>query len=120
MGNILVTGNGFDLYHDLNTRYYDFVKFVEKCQNEMPEEIQKICRGNTFLKYFVALCKADNNWIDCEAEIRNVVLVLQKVINHNNMGIKSVINLEDVFAIDRYSAILGYLDKYITIIKAFL
>lgn len=29
MKNILIIGNGFDLAHDLNTSYKDFVKFCE-------------------------------------------------------------------------------------------
>ena len=28
--HILVLGNGFDLYHGLNTRYYNFVNFCQE------------------------------------------------------------------------------------------
>lgn len=31
--NILVIGNGFDLAHDLPTRYQDFLGFVERFLN---------------------------------------------------------------------------------------
>lgn len=117
MSNILVLGNGFDLYHGLQTRYYDFIKFAKECPNGISEEIKKICGENTFLKYFIDMCEADCNWIDCEDEIRNVVLVLQELINSKNNGIKGVTDLRNILASDKNGTILNYLHKYICIMQ---
>lgn len=118
MSNILVLGNGFDLYHGLQTRYYDFIQFAKNCpDNNAPEEIKNICEQNTFLRYFIDMCEADCTWIDCEEEIKNVVLVLQKVINSKNNGIKSVIDLRDMLSYDGDNTILSYLKKYIFIMQ---
>ena len=80
--NILVLGNGFDLYHNLKTKYYDFVQFACKIENQKDgdDRIKNICKENSFIQYFKRICDANNNWIDCEKEIENVVHTLQKII----------------------------------------
>ncbi len=65
--NILVIGNGFDLYHGLKTGYYDFVKYAEKTKyNE-----------NLFIKYFVKVINENDGWIDCEGEMEYLINLFQ-------------------------------------------
>lgn len=83
MGNILVLGNGFDLYHGLKTKYYDFVQFVKNPPSDTRQKIKQSCKQNTFLQYFIKVCEINDNWIDCEEEIGRVVLLVQKIINNS-------------------------------------
>ena len=73
----LVTGNGFDVYHKLQTKYIDFVKFT-KAQSELQSnnKIETICKTNPFIKHFIDVVdwdSEDNKWIDCEEEINVIV-----------------------------------------------
>ena len=91
--NILVVGNGFDLYHDLNTKYYDFVQYAKNLSkgsiNNFAQGIN-IARGNPFLKYFYKVAKLNDGWIDCEEEIENVILTIQKLLDfRRNNGDRS-------------------------------
>lgn len=81
--NILVIGNGFDLHHNLKTKYFDFVKFTKEIANmkDIPEEIINKCKNNIFLVYFQKVCEITRNWIDCEQEIENIASTLQDLIN---------------------------------------
>lgn len=84
INNFLVIGNGFDLYHGLKTKYYNFVQYAkelaEGTQMGLSEDTQ-IAKTNFFLKYFYKVCEVNDNWIDCEREIENVILTLQKLLN---------------------------------------
>ena len=81
--NILVIGNGFDLHHNLKTKYFDFVEFTRNSidMTDIPDEIKNKCKNNIFLKYFRKVCEVTRNWIDCEKEIENVASTLQDLIN---------------------------------------
>lgn len=84
INNFLIIGNGFDLYHNLKTKYYNFVQYArelsEGTNSDSSEDIQ-IAKTNFFLKYFYKVCEVNDNWIDCEREIENVILTLQKLLN---------------------------------------
>ena len=103
-GNILVLGNGFDLYHGMATKYYDFVEFTEeqmdralpiyedsliikRLRKDMEEdrreeeEVVRICKRNPFLKYFRKIKKEGKLWIDCEKELAEVVSVISRLLN---------------------------------------
>lgn len=67
--NILVIGNGFDIYHRLPTKYIDFVNNSE-VQNQ----------DNMFIRYFQKVVKENQTWIDCEQEIKRVVKVIFEVL----------------------------------------
>lgn len=62
--DILILGNGFDLAHELDTRYTDFLDYCQK--NDIV--------GNVWLKHFI-LSKQNlgNKWIDLEDEIYQVI-----------------------------------------------
>lgn len=72
--NILVIGNGFDIYHGLPTKYIDFVN--------NPEIKNK---DNIFIKYFQKVVNENQTWIDCEQEIKRVIKtvfdVLEKIMS---------------------------------------
>lgn len=81
--NILVIGNGFDLHHNLKTKYFDFVEFTKNSIDmaDIPDEIKNKSQNNIFLKYFQKVCEVTRNWIDCEKEIENMVYVIQDLVN---------------------------------------
>lgn len=64
--NILVIGNGFDLYHNLQTGYTDFVEYTVK--NEIGVQ-------NGFIRFFQKQLNGSDEikWIDCESEIARIV-----------------------------------------------
>lgn len=79
--NILVIGNGFDLYHNLKTNYIDFVKFAQ--------ELTKTTKGtkgrdwaisNSFIKCFIKVATENQSWIDCESEIEIIITMFLKII----------------------------------------
>lgn len=79
--NILVVGNGFDLYHNLKTNYIDFVKFAQ--------ELIKTIKGtkgrdwaisNSFIKCFIEVATENQSWIDCESEIEIIITMFSKII----------------------------------------
>lgn len=76
---ILVIGNGFDLYHGLRTRYYDFVQYTRQFHRN--SSIAEICKGNNILKYFQNVVDKNDEWIDCEERIAFVVDLFSKVIS---------------------------------------
>lgn len=74
--NILIAGNGLDLYHGYKTSYVDFLKYAKE---------QK-WTDNCFMKEFIASVQADGlalenyddncqnkKWIDCEEEIKDII-----------------------------------------------
>lgn len=113
MGNILVLGNGFDLYHGLKTKYYDFVQFVKNPPMDTEHRIKQICDQNTFLQYFIKVCEINDNWIDCEEEIERVVLLVQKIINNSYIAENGVTRFnEDVTISNIEFIIMQQLKKY--------
>ena len=46
--NILVIGNGFDLAHDLPTRYWDFLMFIKAIREVGSFEKEKLQMNDTF------------------------------------------------------------------------
>lgn len=110
MGNILVLGNGFDLYHGLKTKYYDFVQFVKNPPSDTEERARRICSQNIFLQYFIKVCEINDKWIDCEEEIEKVILVLQKAVDiQSNKENRKLYNDE---ISDIEEVIIGCLEKY--------
>ncbi len=101
---ILVLGNGFDLAHDLPTKYADFLMFIRaftdyhagrQCKEEYQqfftaikgtpvydEIVEHISTNNRLLKYFLDIyeerCgRGKTGWIDFESEISNIVKRLE-------------------------------------------
>lgn len=74
--NILVIGNGFDLYHGLKTSYFDFVEYTMRpISNNQMEQIRK---NNPLIWYFQQVANANDGWIDCEETINDVITSLKK------------------------------------------
>lgn len=100
--NILIIGNGFDLAHDLPTKYENFLDFTnvylgktcfdseyidsfreyfERIKQTAPsvyEEIGSLIKDNVWLKHFNAVYEERRKegkigWIDFESEISNIV-----------------------------------------------
>lgn len=70
--NILVIGNGFDLYHGLATRYIDFVD-VTRNNSDL--------KKNPFIKTFQLMADANDGWIDCEETIYRIVKLFDNILN---------------------------------------
>lgn len=70
--NILVIGNGFDLYHGLATRYIDFVD-VTRNNSDL--------KKNPFIKTFQLMVDANDGWIDCEETIYRIVKLFDNILN---------------------------------------
>lgn len=108
--NILIIGNGFDLAHDLPTKYENFLDFTnaylripcfdskytasfnnyfKRIKQENPfvyEEIGSLIKDNVWLKHFNAVYEERRKegkigWIDFESEISNAVQALDGAIS---------------------------------------
>lgn len=77
--NILVIGNGFDLYHELKTKYIDFVRSTEK-NHELSRE--------PFIKCFQVLADANDGWIDCEDTIYRIIKLFDDILNERGAANK--------------------------------
>ena len=79
--NILVIGNGFDLYHGLKTKYIDFVNYSRNTTKDIgTKKIRKILNGNLFINWFKNVAEENQGWIDCEKEIENIILLFKKIL----------------------------------------
>lgn len=84
--NILVIGNGFDLYHDLKTNYTDFVKFCEELlETEKGTKGKKWAISNSFVNCFIKVISENQKWIDCEREIEKIVVMFLKIMYDRNV-----------------------------------
>ena len=85
---LLVIGNGFDLAHNLPTRYTDFLRYCKEYNekdpvsnsNEINQEFLDFIKNNIWFKYFIRLDKTDeeNTWIDFEKEIAYIIDFLEE------------------------------------------
>lgn len=79
--NILVIGNGFDLYHGLKTKYTDFVDYARNITNDIgTKKIRKIFNYNLFINWFKNVANENQGWIDCEIEIEKILMLFKKII----------------------------------------
>lgn len=127
--NILMIGNGFDLYHGLKTKYSDFLNFVEQINgssldniftdeeiklfknndsnNERTAFLCHLYQENIWYEYLKERYKANQsnmqNWIDFEREIEHVIILLEKYFTYKN-GSKN----EDKVIFDLYSRKFDY------------
>ena len=88
--NILVIGNGFDLYHGLDTNYIDFVRFAEDLiEIKTKETGRKWAINNSFIQCFVKVATENQTWIDCEKEIEIIVTMILKILYDRNVFYKN-------------------------------
>ena len=84
--NILVIGNGFDLYHELKTSYTDFVRFCEEIlKTEKGTKGRKWAISNSFVNCFIKVASENQKWIDCEREIEKIVTMFLKIMHDRNV-----------------------------------
>lgn len=84
--NILVVGNGFDLFHGLNTRYMDFVNYTKEIEKpEATKRIRGLCYNNVFIRCFNKLANENQQWIDCEKEIDDIVSIFKKIVSDRSV-----------------------------------
>lgn len=84
--NILVIGNGFDLYHGLKTNYMDFVRFCkELIETEKGIKGRNWAISNSFVKCFINVASENQSWIDCEREIEAIVTMFLKILFDRNV-----------------------------------
>lgn len=78
---VLVLGNGFDIYHGLKTGYGDFIKYT---QQEAQSNPSSVCARNPFLQYFREVYEGNGNWIDCELELERVIRSIISILGACN------------------------------------
>ncbi len=84
--NVLVIGNGFDLYHGLKTNYMDFVKFaVELSKSVKGTKGRKYALNNIFIQSFIKVASENQSWIDCEKEIEIIITMILKILYDRNV-----------------------------------
>lgn len=84
--NILVIGNGFDLYHELKTSYINFVRFCEELlKTEKGTKGRNWVISNSFVNCFIKVASENQKWIDCEREIEKIVAMFLKIIYDRNV-----------------------------------
>ena len=73
--DILILGNGFDLAHDLKTKYSDFLEYCQKQFSRVVvyKPTDKFY-NNLWIRHFLNVQqKMGEKWIDLEEEIYKVV-----------------------------------------------
>lgn len=79
--NILVIGNGYDIAHGLETKYDDFINFIQRVEDddsfiedEADREFMHRCvKENGFLQFFLAYTNEVPGWVDLERLLATVV-----------------------------------------------
>jgi len=85
--NILIIGNGFDIAHGLQTRYSDFLDFVNGLNDNKDssakhfDEIKQLSKDNIWITYFSTIAFKEN-WVDFEDEILQVIQRLNVLLAH--------------------------------------
>lgn len=101
--DILILGNGFDLSHNLKTKYSDFLYY---CKNKYSiNDFGAICNPNNdtnnfWLRHFIINELSNNNWFDFEEEIYNVIKIINYSLftNRDNTNVKRLFPREYEFA----------------------
>ena len=106
--NILVVGNGFDLYHGLKTKYYDFVQYTKERNSN--NAFSDVCRENNIIKYFQKVVDKNEGWIDCEERLAYIVKLFSKIITKLEATSHLHIPTKDFTSEERFT--LESMDKY--------
>lgn len=102
--NILVIGNGFDLYHGMKTNYIDFVRFSKELI-KIKERVdgRKWAINNSFIRCFIRIALENQSWIDCEKEIEIIVTMILKILYDKN-----VFNANSIYIEKNKSSLTSY------------
>lgn len=119
MANILVLGNGFDLYHSLKTRYSDFINAAKKpnfpTNSSTEQKIIDLAERNPIFQYLKTCDSLGDGWIDFENEIRIIVDSLSKLIHQFEHSISRTLSFsinDGRILSKRDQAILLYFKEY--------
>lgn len=83
---MLVVGNGFDLAHDLPTKYQHMLNELSSLSSDSEDELWLPCKDikrfkqNPFIRYFMVQNDL-NGWTDFETEIREIVHYFKRTPN---------------------------------------
>lgn len=105
ISNVLLTGNGFDLYLGFKTKYSDFLKSINIINEELNEadylskivsllevnidnstllkyknEVKKLIGNNYFLDYFISFYNSELTWADFEIELENIIKTFDSLL----------------------------------------
>lgn len=120
--NILVIGNGFDLYHGLKTKYIDFVDYTRyTTKANGTKKIRKIIRNNLFINWFKTVANENQGWIDCEIEIEKILMLFRKIIYDKDVftlqGEKHYILKDNTSLLYFEYSMLGVFKEFVSIDK---
>ena len=110
MENILLIGNGFDLAHNLQTKYGDFLEVIKDwiyiypslekeinndiinrlfCQikKDNIKKFDEIIQNNSWVNYFKQCAAEIDGWIDFEKEILPVTNLFKTIFSINDYSI---------------------------------
>lgn len=129
--NLLITGNGFDLEHNLKTKYTHFLNIFsnifsdKEFSSKKSLPIKKIkLNGNEYFpqnnkllsfllyKYHNKLLKNDN-WIDIETELKNIINLMEKIDTNHFINKEYFLNRE--YSKEDYKKLKEILDEANTI-----
>lgn len=116
--NILITGNGFDLYHGLKTNYMDFIRCVEAAFAKRKEErsesdmkLTELCNVNGFFRHFHFTVVDQPSWTSFENEME---IILQALIHFLDVVKEQQKDVEfDLVSFNIYGGIFSYNDLQI-------
>ena len=112
---ILVLGNGFDIYHGLRTRYTDFIEYTRIKAKEDPA---CECATNPFIQYFQYVCKGNGNWIDCELELERVIRSIRDFLGLREIYQKQSVIVKRVALTPISLRVIKFFDHYFSIPKS--
>lgn len=98
--DFLIIGNGFDIAHNLPTKYTEFLNFCRNYDEKAPvsniaehnKEFSEFIEHNIWLKYFLKLTwislhkEVNKTWIDFEKEVSEIIKIIESnlpEIRHN-------------------------------------
>ncbi len=113
--SILVTGNGFDLYHGLKTNYMDFIRCVEDAfamkkeeRGEFEQRLTELCNVNGFFRHFHFTPLDIPSWSNFEREMEIIMMAMVHfldVVKENEKDIDF-----DLVSFNIYGGIFSYRD----------
>ena len=100
---ILLLGNGYDLCHNLPTKYTDFLKYISKGGYEeigvyssyLLDEFKKLIYDNFWIEYFSNKQYESDNWIGFEGEMRYVIAEIEEALKNYKPEIDYFLEFSD-------------------------
>lgn len=103
--DILILGNGFDLAHDLKTKYSDFLEYCKEKYSTTKtvgvDNSNNFLINNVWVKHFLNKKMKGDKWIDFEKEIYEVIIKLSE-LPYFNANFNTEKYEDRAFLISRY------------------